>query len=111
MNRDQLIASILKASSPKPIRLEVDSIGPVFVRVMTAYDADMSRKLIDAHKAKEDGCEMGRYLATLLCDEKGELLFDGNDHDTVLKLSKLAPRAQTAILQAANQANSADPKP
>jgi len=110
MNRDQLIASILKASSPKPIRLEVDSIGPVFVRVMTAYDAEMSRKVIDANK-KEDGCEMGRYLATIICDEKGEALFDVADHDAVLRLSKLPTRVNTAILQAANQANSADPKP
>jgi len=109
MNRDQLIASILKASSPKPIRLEVDSIGPVFVRVMTAYDADMARKSLDANK-KEDGCEMGRLLASMLCDDKGELLFDSANSDSVLKLSKLPPKAQTAILHAANQANSADPK-
>ena len=109
MNRDQLIASILKASSPKPIRLEVDSIGPVFVRVMTAYDADITRKSLDATK-KDDGCDIGRLLASMLCDEKGDLLFAATEADTVLKLSKLPPKAQTAILNAANQANSADPK-
>lgn len=110
MNRDQLIASILKASSPKPIRLEVDSIGPVFVRVMTAYDADMSRKMIEANK-KDDGCEMGRFLATMLCDEKGEPLFDVANQESVLMLSKLQPKVSRVILDAATQANSSDPKP
>jgi hypothetical protein len=108
MSRDALIASILSASSPKPVRLEADGIGSVFVRVMTAFDADYARKQLAEHK-KEDGCETGRLLACLLCDENGELLFDVANPETVLKLSKLPPGVSTKVLTAANSANGAEP--
>ena len=95
MTRDELIASILARSSPKP--LAVDGLG--FVRVMTAYDADQTRRKLEAMK-KEDGCETGRVLACLLCDEEGTLLFDVADAESVLKLAKLPPDVQMAFLNA-----------
>ena len=104
MDRNALIASILGASGPKPVQTDVEGIGPVYVRVMTAYDADQARKALEKAK-KEDGCEMGRLLTTLLCDSESVGLFDINDADSVLKLSKLPPKAQTAILKAGNLAN------
>jgi hypothetical protein len=106
MSRDKLIASILGASSPKPVKVKVDGAGDVFVRVMTAFDADTTRKKLDAHK-KEDGCETGRLLAMLLCDADGTLLFDIADAETVLKLAKLPPSVSTAVMGAANEANGA----
>jgi hypothetical protein len=108
MSRDTLIASILSASSPKPVKVEADGIGPVFVRVMTAFDADYTRKQLADLKA-EDGCETGRLLACLLVDEDGTLLFDVTNAETVLKLSKLPPGVSTKVLNAANAANGAEP--
>jgi len=108
MSRDALIASILSASSPKPVKVDADGIGPVFVRVMTAYDADDARKTLAELKA-DDGCETGRLLACLLCDEGGALLFDARNAETVLKLSKLPPGVSTKVLTAANSANGAEP--
>ena len=107
MSRDALIASILSASNPKPVRVEADGIGPVYVRVMTAYDADYARKKLAELKA-DDGCETGRLLACLLCDEGGTLLFDVTNTETVLQLSKLPPTVSTKVLNAANSANGAD---
>ena len=107
MSRDALIASILSASSPKPVSVEVDGIGKVFVRVMTAFDADQTRKQL-ADLKKEDGCETGRLLACLLCDEGGTLLFDVANAEVMLKLSKIPPGVSTKVLNAANAANGAD---
>jgi hypothetical protein len=104
MTRDELIASILAKSGPKP--LAVDGLG--FVRIMTAYDADQTRKKLEALK-KDDGCETGRLLAMLLCDEDGALLFDASDAEAVLKLAKLPPELQMAALGAGKEA-AAGPK-
>jgi len=108
MSRDALISAILSASSPKPVRIEADGIGPVFVRVMTAYDADFTRKQLASVKA-DDGCETGRLLACLLCDDVGTLLFDVMDQDVVTQLSKLPPAVSAKVLNAANSANGAEP--
>lgn len=105
MTRDDLIASILGRSSPKPIPVEYDGQAG-FVRVMTAYDADLTKKKLEAVK-KDDGCETGRLLAMLLCDEEGNLLFDVNDADAVLKLAKLPPDFQVAFLGASRKSNEA----
>lgn len=105
MDRATYAAGILKASGPPPVKVEgVDGIGTVYVRVMTAYDADQARKALDKAR-KEDGCEMGRLLTTLICFDDGATCFDMNDADTVLKLSKLPPKVQTALLKAGNLAN------
>lgn len=105
MSRDDLIASILKRSSPKPIPVEYDGQAG-FVRVMTAYDADLTKKKLEAVK-QDDGCETGRLLAMLLCDEEGTLLFDVTDADAVLKLAKLPPDLQMAFLNASKKSNEA----
>lgn len=108
MNRDELIAAIRGASSPKPAPVAVPGIGAAFVRVMTAFDASQTKKTLEALKA-DDGCETGRLLACLLTDEAGELLFDVRNAEDVLMLAKLPPAAQHAVMNASNQANGADP--
>jgi hypothetical protein len=105
MTRDDLIALILKRSSPKPIPVEYDGQAG-FVRVMTAYDADATKKKLEAVK-RDDGCETGRLLAMLLCDEEGGLLFDVSDAEAVLALAKLDPGLQMAYLNASRKSNEA----
>lgn len=106
MSRDELIASLLGKSSPKPAATIIDGTT-YYVRVMTAYDADRTRKQLEGLK-KDDGCETGRLLAVVLCDESGVLLFDVNDAEAVLALSKLPPRLQTRLITAANEAQGND---
>ena len=106
MSRDDLIAAISKASAPKPVSIEVDGMGTVYLRVMTAYDAEALRKQMEAAK-KDDGCETGRLLAGLLCDEDGKLLFDIDNAEQVLMLAKLPSTMQTAMINAGSKANDA----
>lgn len=101
--REELIASILAKSNPKPVPVE----GFGFVRVMTAYDADQLRKKTEALK-KDDGCDTGRLLACLLCDETGALLFDAADAEAVLSLSKLPQDVALSCMEASRKANGAD---
>lgn len=103
MNRDELIAGILAASGPKPIPVEIDGIGTVHVRVMTAYDGEQMRKTLEG-LPKDDGCYVGRMMAFVLCDEQGTPLFDPSNAETVLRLSKLPPKMQQRVMQAANEA-------
>ena len=105
MKRSDLIARITAASSPKPVSVDVEGLGVVLVRVMTAFDADSVRKKIEA-LPKDDGCQIGRMLALVLCDEGGQPLFNAEDAEQVLMLSKLPQGASTAILKAANEAQS-----
>lgn len=107
MSPDELAKAILAASGPKPQPVELDGIGTVYVRVMTAYDADRMRKQLDT-LPKDDGCYVGRMLAFVMCSESGQQLFDAADAETVLKLSKLPPKAQQKVMQAANQAQGTD---
>lgn len=103
MTRDELIASIIARSGPKPRAVE----GLGFVRVMTAYDADQLRRKTDANK-KDDGCDTGRLLACLLCDEDGSLLFDVGNAEDVLMLSKLPQDEQVAYIEASRKSNGAE---
>jgi hypothetical protein len=106
MNRDELISLVLSASSPKPVPVQINGTGELYVRVMTAYDAAQTQKKLEELK-KDDDCSTGRLIAFMLCDEDGVLLFDAADQDTALKLSKLKPDVQLAIINAGNQANGA----
>lgn len=101
--REELIASILAKSGPKPLAVE----GLGFVKVMTAYDADQMRRKTEPLK-KDDGCETGRLLACLLCDADGVLLFDPADAEAVLKLSKLPQEIALAVIDASRKGNGAD---
>jgi hypothetical protein len=105
----QLRAYVQKASSPKPIRLEVDGFGTVFVQVQTAYDQDVIQKKLEAAK-KDDHCDTGRILACAMCDADGNLLYDIEDTAAVLELSKLPVYVQREIISSSNKANSRDPK-
>jgi hypothetical protein len=108
MSRDELIARITAASSPKPVKVQIDGLGEVFVRVMTAWDSHHMRKQLAALEA-DDGCEEGRLLACLLCDEGGTLLFDVNNAESVLMLAKIKQSSQARALKAASAANGDEP--
>lgn len=105
MKREDLIARIKAASNPKPASVEVPGLGAVFVRVMTAFDADGMRKKLET-LPKDDGCQIGRMLATVLCDQTGSPLFNLDDAEAVLMLSKLPQDTAAAVLRAANEATS-----
>src|SRR5262245_47700233 len=104
MKRDELIALITKASNPKPVKVDAEGLGTVYARVMTAYDADAMRKKLET-LPKDDGCQIGRLLAFVLCDESGALLFNAEDQESAMMLSRLPQNAQGAILRAGSDAN------
>lgn len=100
MDRAAQIAAILSVCDTPPAALEVEGLGTVYVKMMNAYDAHHAR--VKVGDDKNDGLHVGRNLAVLICDEKGELLFDVNDPTHILKLSKMRPRIQNKIMRTAN---------
>ena len=78
----------------------MDGLG--FVKVMTAYDADVMRKKTEANK-KDDGCETGRLLACSV-RRRRQFAFRSADAEAVLKLSKLPQELQMACIDASRKA-------
>jgi hypothetical protein len=109
--RDELRALIAAASAPPPAAVTVEGLGRVWVRVMTPFDSEASRRALDAHGKQadgtplEDGCHIGRLLATVLCDETGAPLYEVGNADDVLMLSKLPGAVNQAIFAAHRRAN------
>lgn len=107
MDRSAIRAAILAASNPAPVPVKVPGLGTVFVVVQTAYTADIARELLDKHRA-DDRLNVGRTLATIICDQDGELLFDIASTEDVAALAKLRSDTVSTIFLAANKANSVD---
>lgn len=109
--RDDLKAAIAAASAPRPRAVTIEGLGAVFVRVMTPYDSEMARSALEAAGKtadgadKADGCQIGRLLATVLCDDAGAPLYDVANHDDVLLLSKLPAPVNKAVFKAHRDAN------
>lgn len=103
-SRQDLQALIAAASGPAPQAVDVPGLGRVYVRVMTAYDSDIARKALEAARA-DDGCEIGRLLATVLCDAGGAPLYDVASADDVLMLSRLPGAVNEAVFKAHRAAN------
>jgi hypothetical protein len=102
--REALQALIAAASGPRPHSVDVSGLGRVYVRVMTAFDSDVSRKALEAARA-DDGCEIGRLLATVLCDADGVPLYDIGNASDVLMLSRLPGAVNEAVFKAHREAN------
>lgn len=106
MSREQLIEAVRLAAQPRVERVdEVPGLGTCFVRVMTPYDSDRARAALARHASKEDGCQMGRLLATVLCDAEGAALFDIDADADVYLLAHLRPEATRVIFAAHRKAN------
>ena len=105
MDRAALRAAVMAASNPPPVPLKVPGLGAVYVMVQTAYTADVARELLAKHQAN-DRLNVGRSLATILCDADGELLFDVGDIEDVKALAKLRSSVVAQIFDTANEANS-----
>lgn len=105
-----LRAAIAQASNPAPKSITVEGVGQVYVSVQTPYSASESRRLLDAHKpppGEPDDLEVGRLLALVLVDERGERLFDIGNAEHVTQLAKLPGPVATAILNGHRAANGA----
>ena len=111
MSREDLRALIQGASAPPPHAVEVPGLGSVFVRVMTPFDSDATRRQLEQHgkgadgQPLEDGCAVGRLLASVLCDEAGAPLFEIGNAADVQMLSKLPGPVNNAIFKAHRVAN------
>lgn len=105
MSRDAILAAIKAASAPPPKSETISGLGEVFVRVMTPYDSDLARAKLAKHDGAEDGCRIGRLLATILCDETGEPLYDVDNLDDVRMLSRLHRDVSDAVFKAHRAAN------
>jgi hypothetical protein len=103
-SRQDLQALIAAASGPAPQAVDVPGLGRVYVRVMTAYDSDIARKALEAARA-DDGCEIGRLLATVLCDAGGAPLYDIANAADVMMLSRLPGAVNEAVFKAHRAAN------
>lgn len=105
MDSTQLIASILKASSPPPIRLEVEGLEhPVYIRKMSGYDGAIFAKQMAPFQT-DDPLYSGRLLACLIVDEQGKQLFSEANDEHVAGLAKLPKDIQWAIAGAHSEHN------
>jgi hypothetical protein len=104
MDAEKLRQTILSRVNPPPVGLEVEGMGQVFVCVQTAYAASQTRAVLEKF-GNADHLRDGRTLARILCDAAGELLFDAENDEHALALSKLDPAVSAAIFEAAANAN------
>lgn len=102
MSRADLVELFRAASNPKPRAVNVPGLGDVYIRTMTAYDADQMRRKLET-LPKDDGCNVGRTLAFVLCDEDGESLFDAAAQADAELLSRLPQGVAAALMRAANE--------
>lgn len=91
-----LRARILATANPKPVAVEVEAWGIVYVKPLTVADLDAAETEQDPKLANARG------LAKVLCDEEGVLLFDPNSADDLFALMRLKLSDVTVLHAAIN---------
>jgi hypothetical protein len=87
MNREQLIAAMQSTADEKPRPVEVPGWGKVFVRSLTVAEADAGDEQ-QMEQDKKNRRRLARGAARVLCDEKGNRLFDPENDADVDMLAK-----------------------
>lgn len=104
MNREELMAA-MRAAPFEMAPVTVPGWGTFHIRELTAGKVDKAN-------AKEEGDSMRRnatIVACIVCDEKGNLLFDADSKDDVDFLIGMGMSKLNLVLAAANKLGAQDP--
>lgn len=83
MTRDELIAAMQATRSPKPVAVQTEKWGTVYVKPRTVEEVDADTEDVDEVDGKHR--RLARGAARVICDETGKRLFDPqNDADVDL---------------------------
>lgn len=86
MTRDELIALMKITAAEKPIAITINGWGEVFVRSLTVAEVELQA---DDLADKKDKNRIARGVARLICDAKGNRIFDpANESDIKLLASQ-----------------------
>lgn len=96
MNREKLIAAMRANAAPKPVAVQINGYGTVYVRKLTVAEVDAQTE--EASK----GNKLARAAARLLCDEEGVRLFNPDSEEDVKLLASQPWEDVSEILSAAN---------
>jgi len=100
MKKVSLRESILATSTPKPVPVTgIKGWNGVFVRHRLVGEVDGK----SGHVTEELTTAYG--LASVLCDESGELIFDAKNMDDLLALAKLEATIMKQVSKAMGQAD------
>lgn len=94
MTRDELRAKILATASPKPVPVNVPEWGDVYVRPLLVGEIE------DMSADADPKLKIARGIARMLCDERGELLFDQASADDLFAINRLRASSLSLIHQA-----------
>ncbi len=97
MKREELIAAMQATATEAPRAVEVPKWGTVYVRDVTV--AEVEEQTQDTAD-KKDKQRIARGVARILCDERGNRLFDPDDPDDVALIAKQPWRMLSKIIAA-----------
>ena len=99
MTKDELRAKVLATANPKPMPVEMEGLGIVYVKPLTVGD-------IEALNADTDpALKAARSIARVLCTEGGELLFDPGSPEDLFAINRLPLNTITLINGAVEKIN------
>jgi hypothetical protein len=84
VTRDELIAAMKADGAETPIAVDVPKWGRVYVRFPSVAEAEVQKPLPEG---EADLHTLARAAALVLCDEKGERMFDPLNADDIALLS------------------------
>jgi hypothetical protein len=86
MNRSDLIEAMKATASAPPKKFNVKGWGDIFIKPLTVEQCDLQQQEPDTEG--KDRLRFARGAARLICDEKGELLFDPENAEDLELLAK-----------------------
>jgi hypothetical protein len=88
MNREKLIAAMQATAEQPPRDVTIEGWGTLFVKELTVEQVDLQQQEPDESVDGKDRLRFARGAARLICDEKGELIFDATNKDHLELLAK-----------------------
>ena len=99
MTKDELRAKVLATANPKPMAIEMEGLGLVWVKPLTVGD-------IEALNADTNpALRAARSIARVLCTEDGQLLFNPDSPEDLFEINRLPLNTITLINGAVEKVN------
>lgn len=85
MDREALIAAMRGDGAEKPIKVEVERWGTLFVRLPSVAEVETMKADDEGEPSTQHA--LARSAARIICDEAGKRLFDPDDESDVALLA------------------------